>query len=520
MAISTWRSSSSRNTLGLGPKTSGTGPIFPGAFRLGIVLLLLIPGLLLAVVGWLRPKPLSLRAGAWIFITLALWLALLRLPIYAVCSLFLAAGMGMQLSRGAVAVMARPRQARYTLGGLVALLAILAGLSTGWRALRESRTVAGLPPAPPIARNVVLIVWDAVRAASLSLHVFTRDTTPNLIRWARKGVRYSMALAPASWTYPSHTSFFTGYWPFQLSSQSNYSLDAPVPTLAEHLTSRGYQTAGFAANTKIITYETRLDRGFSHFEDYPLTPRALLSRTVAGSWILENILYRDDFYESKWISVQSRNATAVNRSFLDWLAGRRKDRPFFAYLNYFDAHEPYMPPEGYAGRFGIAPRLPRDFRSLLDYASPGWSTVYEREIVMARDCYDDCISFLDDQLGRLLDQLESQGLLDDTLVIITSDHGEAFYEHGTFLHGNSLYLEEIAVPLVILAPDAPAGRVVTQPVSLRDLPATVIDQSGLSTGSPFPGRSLAAYWQLPAEHKASDSTRILSGVRRQVRAQA
>ena len=79
-------------------------------------------------------------------------------------------------------------------------------------------------------------------------------------------------------------------------------------------------------------------------------------------------------------------------------------------------------------------------------------------------------------------------------MIITSDHGESFGDHGFFGHGNSLYLDEIAVPLVILSPDAPAGRVVAEPVSLRDLPATVVDLLGLSAGSPFPGHSLAAYW--------------------------
>ena len=115
---------------------------------------------------------------------------------------------------------------------------------------------------------------------------------------------------------------------------------------------------------------------------------------------------------------------------------------------------------------------------------------------MARDCYDDCIAFLDEQLGQLLDRLKGTGLLENTLVIITSDHGEAFDDHGTPLHGNSLFLEEIAVPLVILSPNAPAGRVVDEPVSLRDLPATVVDQLGLAAGSQFPGHSLAACWNL------------------------
>ena len=150
--------------------------------------------------------------------------------------------------------------------------------------------MAGLPPPPPGARNVVLIVWDTVRAYNLSLYGYPRDTTPNLARWARKGVRYNLALAPAPWTYPSHSCFFTGQWPFKLNSQWKFTLDAPDPTLAEYLASRGYQTAGFAANTNCCNYETGLDRGFAHFEDYPLTPRSLLGRTVPGKWILKNIL--------------------------------------------------------------------------------------------------------------------------------------------------------------------------------------------------------------------------------------
>jgi arylsulfatase A-like enzyme len=118
-----------------------------------------------------------------------------------------------------------------------------------------------------------------------------------------------------------------------------------------------------------------------------------------------------------------------------------------------------------------------------------------RDAQLARDCYDDCIAFIDEQLGRLLDELKRQGILDNTVVVITSDHGEAFGDHGHFGHVLSLYLDVTGVPLVILSPGAPAGRVVESPVSLRDLPATVVDQLGLSADSPFPGQSLAAYWR-------------------------
>jgi arylsulfatase A-like enzyme len=127
-----------------------------------------------------------------------------------------------------------------------------------------------------------------------------------------------------------------------------------------------------------------------------------------------------------------------------------------------------------------------------------------RDVVMARDCYDDCIAYLDDQLERLLAELERQGLLDRSLVIITSDHGEGFGTHGAFGHGGNLFLDQIAVPLVILSPGPASNRVVAHPVSLRDLPATVVDELGLADGSPFPGHSLASLWrptpgQLPVE---------------------
>ena len=142
-----------------------------------------------------------------------------------------------------------------------------------------------------------------------------------------------------------------------------------------------------------------------------------------------------------------------------------------------------------------------------------------RDILMARDCYDDCIAFLDEQLGKLLDELQRQGLLDNTLVIITSDHGEAFGDHRLFGHGNSVYLDEIGVPLVILSPGAPAGRVVVAPVSLRDLPATVLDQLGLADGSPFPGHSLAAYWRRHAgtETPADQPSHLRAGHSSRVR---
>ena len=472
---------------------------FPWTVPAGHMALVAVPGVVVAALNWRRPGRVSVRVAVWLFATLALAGALLRTPLYTGATLVLAAGLGLWISDGIVAagLALRPRRLWQCCAALLGVLGVLAAVSSGRQALTEYRATAGLRAARPGARNVVLIVWDTVRASSLSTYGYNRNTTPNLTRWAKKGVLYKRALAPAPWTYPSHSSFFTGRWPFQLNSQWKYRLDTPDPTLAEYLATQGYQTAGFAANTRGCNYETGLGRGFTHYEDYALTPWLLLARTVHGKWLLDHSVGLLDDYDKKWVRLESRSGRAVDDAFLGWLRRRRPDRPFFAFLNYFDAHEPYIPPPGYAGRFGIRPEGMADYKFLVDYVGLGKPQMRTRDVALAHDCYDDCIAYLDDQLGRLLDALQAQGLLANTDVIITSDHGEAFGDHGIFGHAYGVELDETEIPLLILSPEAPAGRVVYSPVSLRDLPATAVDLAGLSADSPFPGRSLATYWKLP-----------------------
>jgi arylsulfatase A-like enzyme len=470
------------------------GQDFPWSIPVAHAVLLIFAAVPVAIVNRIRRGRLSVRDGSWLLVTLAAWFALLRAPLHGAASLVLAAGLGRPLSGAiATALAGRPRRAGLILAGLLGALLLLAALSSGRQAIRERNALAALPPLPQGARNVLVIVWDTVRAYNLGLYGYPRDTTPNLARWARAGVRYARPLAPAPWTLPSHCCYFTGRWPYQLGFHGTNTLDDADPTLAEYLSARGYQTAGFAANPYYCSAETGLARGFAHYEDLPLTAWSLLGRTVPGKWILVNVLYGGNAYAQKWARLQSRDARSLNDAFLDWLRRRRRDRPFFAFLNYFDAHNPYVPPAGHAGRFGIGPKTAKDYEILTTFSMLK-GQVAARDIVMARDCYDDCIASLDDQLGRLLAELQGQGLLDQTLVVITADHGEAFGIHGAFGHGESLFLEEVAVPLVILAPGGPAGRVVTEPVSLRDLAATVVEQVGLAHGSPFPGHSLAALW--------------------------
>jgi arylsulfatase A-like enzyme len=196
----------------------------------------------------------------------------------------------------------------------------------------------------------------------------------------------------------------------------------------------------------------------------------------------------------------------VNRAFLRWLSWQRtRNRPFFAFLNYNDAHSPYEVPDRSTPGFGLRPTTYRDRLVLQQWIGLDKSRLSYQDVRMAGDVYDDSIAYLDRRLGALLGDLDRRGVLDNTLVIVTADHGEHLGDHLLFFHGCSLYRQLVQVPLVIVEPArVPAGRVIAEPVSLRDVPATAVDLLGLGDGSPFPGRSLARLWG-PREDPASPS---------------
>jgi arylsulfatase A-like enzyme len=487
------------------------GKNFRWVVPLANLAVIMVPGIAMALASRFRPGAISARMAAWSLATLAIWGPLLRLPLYGVASLLLAAGAGRAISRFFARADTRlHRFARFSLPVLLVLVGSVAVVSLRRQIGAESQALAGLPARSSGGRNVVFIVLDTVRAQSLALHGYTRNTTPHLSRWAKRGVRFNLAMAPAPWTLPSHCSFMTGQWPSTLGAHWQQTLSPAYPTLAEFLASRGYYTAGFAANTYWCSYESGMDRGFAHYEDYPLTPRSMLGSTMPGRYVLEAFFRAYDSTRIKWIRAQSRDAAEINRSFLDWLpTAEQTGRPFFAFLNFIDAHEPFMPRDEAGEQFGRRPETFRDGQMLLEYWDLDKLKLTKGDIELAQDCYDDCIAALDAQVGVLLDELEKRGKLKDTLVIITADHGEQFGEHGVFNHGFSVYGQETHVPLLIISDGASAGISITEPVSLRDLPATVVDLTRLNSGSPFPGRSLAEYWdEKPRADRSRNSVAI------------
>jgi arylsulfatase A-like enzyme len=409
-----------------------------------------------------------------------------------------------------------------TIPCLLGLVAVLAGFAMGNDWIKQRRESARPLPSAGLP-NVLLIVLDTVRADHMSLHGYERPTTPSLERLASLGVRFDRARATAPWTLASHASLFTGRWPRDLAVKWLTPLDGNAPTLSEYLGSHGYATAGFVGNTFYCSYDTGLDRGFTHYEDYqldglsPLRLAKLVDVTVkAAAATVEGLRGRFDtgpgraFRESvlgAFREADKKYAGSINRDFLNWLSRRAEPgRPFFAFLNYFDAHARYVLPKGAKYRFGLKPRTAGDYRlfELWRDVDKAKLSLHDRTLIV--DCYDSCLAYLDERLGELLDELHHRGVLDQTLVIVTSDHGEGLGEHGLFDHGESLYRTELHVPLVIVPPARSRyPAVVRETVSLRDLPATITDLIGLGSGSPFPGRSLARFWRDPSPGVAPDA---------------
>jgi arylsulfatase A-like enzyme len=459
------------------------------------------------------------RQAGWFFSRLACFSAILpallwispRLYLWA--SALLASGISARL----VPIFERrPTEVRRWL--LLTFPALLGVVLAAWSVvhgrdwLKERREASRpLPPGDP--PNVLLIVMDTVRADRLSLYGYRRPTSPAMERLAERAIRFDEARATAPWTLPSHASMFTGRWPHELDLDWYTPLGTKFPVLAEYLGSVGYATAGFVANVHYCSYEFGLDRGFTRYEDYALGPADSLRTCFLGDLSLKAVAYagqtlssapgaslflprrNSGFWRDLAVAPIKKHAQSINRVFLDWLSQRREpSRPFFAFLNYFDAHTPYLLPPGAAYRFGQPPRTEADVQALGDWAQLDKLGLPPYYRTLARDCYDSCLADLDERLGELFGELQRRGVLDHTLVIVTSDHGEGLGEHDLFFHGESLYRTEIRVPLLIVLPGRGRPATVSETVSLRDLPATIVDLTGHATGAPFPGTSLVGLW--------------------------
>jgi arylsulfatase A-like enzyme len=390
-----------------------------------------------------------------------------------------------------------------------------------WRtAAGERHDVNRFPTPAPGAPNVLIVVLDTLRADHVSAYGYPRETSPNLDRLAREGVLFENAIAPSPWSLPSHVSLLTGKYQFEhgivdVPVMSMFGRSEPAmngsKTLGQALQQHGYRTAAFSANRTYFSANLGFFKGFSHFEDYYDSVADCLVRTLYGREFARVYLTRSDRSGPRrfirWLGWESlldkddegaapggtqgvrKRAPEVNRQVLRWIDSTPHERPFLAMLNYFDVHHRYGGPVGYHGPWSGANE------------SGGDDVINE---------YDNGIKYDDDALGELLQALDKRGLLKNTLVVITSDHGESLGEHHIAYHGEALYREQVWVPLVFWSPGrVPAGVRVPNVVSNASVPATTISILTLPPVADFRRPSVDGLWTGRA---STEDTGIVSEV--------
>ncbi len=338
---------------------------------------------------------------------------------------------------------------------------------------------AGTPREVPFdGPNIVLVVVDTLRADHLSEYGFSLPTTPALADFMSEAVRFEQAYAAGSWTRPSVASILSGLVPtrHQVRAERAEYLPESVATLPEILRERGYRTRGHSHNIN-VSPKRNFDQGFEEFYAYD-----------------GGVLAYPDISE-------------MNDDVIEWIAPR--DEPFFLYLQPMNPHGPYRVPQEH--RSTLLGRPPsREYR----YQSPietrimsgrlefRWQ-VEPQMITSLREQYAVAVRYTMDQLAAVFEALREAGEWDDSIVVLTSDHGEELFEHGGFRHGFTLFEESIHVPLLVKLPRevSPARRTIAEPVSLVDLTPTLLDLAGIPPSRELDGISLARL--LRSEHEVS-----------------
>jgi arylsulfatase A-like enzyme len=321
-----------------------------------------------------------------------------------------------------------------------ALLILLLAADLGCGELNRSKNAE--------ARHIVLLVLDTVRADRLSVYGYRRDTTPYLRDLAKKSVLYTRAKAPAPWTVPSHASLLTGLWPAEHQAQWGRTVLLPEHlTLAEMLAGHGFRTVGLSSNAFVDT-AFGLAQGFEEFRFFDLDS-AQQTRAILQE--LPGIL---------------------DTTLLD-------ERRLFLFVNLMDAHIPYNI-SVWGDAYGVRHPLARG-RHQLKWSISAGEMQYPAKLRQQQNAaYDAALRYLDDAVREIVGMLTRRELLDDTLLIVTSDHGEGLGDHPELGHSISLWEEQLAVPLLVRYPGARgAGSTATHLTSLVATTPTVLDELGL-----------------------------------------
>jgi len=303
--------------------------------------------------------------------------------------------------------------------------------------------------------HVILLSADALRADHLSCYGYHRDTSPILDELATESIRFTNAYSASSHTREAVPALLTGDYP-DTAVGDDFRL--ATETVASTLSSAGYATAGFHSNP-FISRAYGFDRGFDTFDDdMHFGSNKLLALAQRALDKVRNRHYA--------------RATEINERSLDWLDSRG-DGPLFLWNHYLDTHGPYEPPSEYATEYRASTVSDRKAQSLYQRAIRDPESISEDERALLIDLYDAEIRYNDAKLGEMLAALRDRGLLKRSLLVFTSDHGDAFGEHGYYEHPRYLHEEITRVPLLVRPPGGAGGETVSTPVSTLDIAATI-----------------------------------------------
>jgi arylsulfatase A-like enzyme len=370
---------------------------------------------------------------------------------------------------------------------LTAFLVFLLALRTRTAGDREGGSQgASLPTSQ--RPNVILIVLDTLRADHLSCYGYERKTSPRIDALAQEAIKFDNCYSTANWTVPGHASIFTGKYSVShgahkslSESASNrspanpffcYPLSQEELTLAEILKGEGYQTAAIISNFGCVTPMFGLDQGFDFFFNKP----SFTYRSATATLMQKTKFLFDEIgpYQSRF-----RLAETINGEVFDWLDGERQENvPFFLFINYMDTHDPYFPPPAYQRLY--PGKIPGRMGDVHIYGERHLS-VSEEEKQHLISQYDGEIAYLDESLARLLAKVKAEGLFEESVIVVTSDHGEYLGEHTLYGHSIGLYNPVLKVPLLI-KPHAGCGhsldssmRKVVQTIDILPTILTILD---------------------------------------------
>lgn len=338
------------------------------------------------------------------------------------------------------------------------LAALAATVALPWGAARWLRAIEtrGLP-------NIVLVSLDTLRADHLGVYGYARPTSPAIDRLAAESHVFDWAISQAPYTLPSHMSLLTSLYP---SVHGVLGREDALPgeriTLAEYLLARGYRTAAIT-DAGFVRAHFGFGQGFQRFDEW--------RRSIADAVPLA----------------------------LSWLHGSAGDPPFFLFLHSYEVHSPYEAPAPFAGTFAdpdydggfepIPSRLEAVRQAVRDGPPGTTHGLTAADVAFLTDRYDEGILHADHWIGRLVEGLAARGLLEETWLILLSDHGEEFTEHGS-VHHEKLYHTVTRVPLVLRPPGGADGRRIERVVELIDVTPTLLEIAGVTPRAPLQGRSL------------------------------